>query len=266
MIPRNVLEAFQLDGDAIKLPGGQGTSVKVGNAVLKPVEDDPAYVDWVSSVLDDLQPKGYRLATPMRTKEGSSVYQGWSCARFEEGQPMEGNVEGKLKVARLFHKDLAGSPYRSAPTVENPWSRGHRIAWCQEEIPIETNATAKEVLHQLLTSITRHPDYETQLIHGDLAGNILFHQTLPPVVIDFSPTIAPAAYGESILLCDCIAWQGSSLQAMHLLPENNHSKEMITRALIFRLAVAAIFANGDDRSFAAELKAYEPIVKTLVRA
>jgi len=46
-----------------------------------------------------------------------------------------------------------------------------------------------------------------QIIHGDLCGNILFHETLSPVVIDFSLDYRPREYAEAILIADSIAWE-----------------------------------------------------------
>lgn len=45
----------------------------------------------------------------------------------------------------------------------------------------------------------------------------MFDKTLSPLIIDFSPTIAPVEYAEAILVCDCIAWQGSAISEMELI-------------------------------------------------
>ncbi|XEC97485.1 hypothetical protein AB6A23_13550 [Paenibacillus tarimensis] len=104
--------------------------------------------------------------------------------------------------------------------------------------------------------------YKVQFVHGDLSGNILFDQVLTPLIIDFSPTIAPVEYAEAILVCDCIAWQGSDLSEIELFPTDELYKEMIIRAIIFRLAVSAIFAKGNnDQLFIGEYRAFKPIIE-----
>lgn len=60
-----------------------------------------------------------------------------------------------------------------------------------------------------------------QIIHGDLCGNILFHDTLPPVVIDFPLDCRPREYAETILLADAIVWENGGEEAYSLLPPNS---------------------------------------------
>jgi hypothetical protein len=100
-----------------------------------------------------------------------------------------------------------------------------------------------------------------QIVHSNLSGNILFDQVLSPLVIDFSPTIAPVEYAEAILVCDCIAWQGSKISEIDLLPDDELYKEMIIRAIIFRLSVSAIFSKGDYLKFYQEYLAFKSIVE-----
>ena len=45
LVPRRVTEAFGLIGTPVALAGGEGTSVQIGRAVLKPV-DDPVEAAW----------------------------------------------------------------------------------------------------------------------------------------------------------------------------------------------------------------------------
>lgn len=44
------LEAFRLSGVPVPLPGGEGCSVRVGDAVLKPV-DDQEFTDWLAETM-----------------------------------------------------------------------------------------------------------------------------------------------------------------------------------------------------------------------
>ena len=86
-----------------------------------------------------------------------------------------------------------------------------------------------------------------QIIHGDLCGNILFHETLPPVVIDFSLDYRPREYAEAILLADAIVWEHGGKEAYSLLPAN--SEQILLRACLFRLLTKALLKPQDVENF-----------------
>lgn len=260
-ISKEILQSFTLSGDILQLSGGQNTSIKVGNAVIKPV-DNKQQIEWVMSVIYNLDPQGYRVSKPIRSIYGAFVHNGWACTQYEPGKDMMGRVKEKLFVSRLFHRDLAAVRFHDFPHHDNPWSKGHRIAWQSDTLPMDLPNVAKEILSDLLCKVSLKRQYKVQLVHGDLSGNILFDQVLTPLIIDFSPTIAPVEYAEAILVCDCIAWQGSDLSEIELFPTNELYKEMIIRAIIFRLAVSAIFAKGNnDHLFIGEYRAFKPIIE-----
>ncbi len=87
----------------------------------------------------------------------------------------------------------------------------------------------------------------SQIIHGDLCGNILFHDTLPPVVIDFSLDYRPREYAEAILIADSIAWENGGEEAYTLLPP--HSEQILLRACLFRLLTKALLKSQDRENF-----------------
>jgi hypothetical protein len=86
-----------------------------------------------------------------------------------------------------------------------------------------------------------------QIIHGDLCGNILFHDTLPPVVIDFSLDYRPREYAEAILIADSIVWENGGEEAYALLPP--HSEQILLRACLFRLVTKALLKPQDVENF-----------------
>jgi len=262
LLSREILDSFGLQGEAVPLEGGQNTSVKVQNAVLKPSENEQ-HDEWVLGIMHGLQPRDYRVSRPIPARNGSFVSGGWTCSRFEPGTEVQGCLEQKLKVARLFHRDLASIPYEGFSEPDHPWSRGHRIAWQTEGLPAGFPVPVRDFLAGLLGKVKRSGEYPVQLIHGDLAGNILFDETLGPLIIDFSPTVAPQAYAEAILVCDGIAWQGCPLSDLGLLPNDSHYREMLLRAVIFRLSVSAMFCGENTERFFTEAEAFGPIIEHL---
>lgn len=256
---KQIAASFNLDGEPIPLAGGQNTSVKINDAVLKPVDDEP-HSEWLLNVIDKIVPDGYRLSKPIRSKNGKFVSKGWICMRFERGHETRGNIEEKLRVSRLFHRDISGVSVRDFPQPDHVWSKAHRIAWQTKELPEGVHKDARDIVESLLCSISLQKRYNVQVVHGDLSGNILLDDALEPLIIDFSPTVAPVEYAEAILACDCIAWQGSPISELDTLPDSKLYNEMILRAVIFRLTVAAICSGQDYDAFMREFTSFRPIV------
>ncbi|HEX5121228.1 MAG TPA: hypothetical protein VFW65_39090 [Pseudonocardiaceae bacterium] len=48
-----------------------------------------------------------------------------------------------------------------------------------------------------------------QLVHGDIAGNVLFAAEAPPAVIDFWPVQRPAGYPLAVAAVDLLAWSAA---------------------------------------------------------
>jgi uncharacterized protein (TIGR02569 family) len=263
LVPENVLRSFNLSSDITKLRGGQNTSLKVENTVLKPIEEDFTHVEWLLSVVDNINPQGYRLAKPIKSKNGTYVTSNWINTKFEPGEEANGRIAEKLHISKLFHHDLSKVTIDDFRAPNNRWEKAHRVAWQVVDMPKQIHQNAKKIINQLLCKVTRTEVYSMQIIHGDLAGNILFHEKLSPLIIDFSPTIAPREYADAILVCDCIAWQESNVSEIDLLPSTEFYKEMVLRAIIFRLTTAALASGNNEDLFHQEYFAYKPILEYL---
>jgi hypothetical protein len=100
-----------------------------------------------------------------------------------------------------------------------------------------------------------------QIIHGDLCWNILFHATLPPVVIDFSLDYRPREYAEAILIADSIAWEHGGEEAYSLLPPN--SEQVLLRACLFRLITKALLKPKDVENFRVRWEGYRKIIQKI---
>ena len=75
-----------------------------------------------------------------------------------------------------------------------------------------------------------------QLVHGDLGGNVLLHDSLPPAVIDVSPYWRPTGYADAIVVADAVAWEGAGDDLVERLLRRQ-GEQLLLRAVLFRVAV-----------------------------
>ncbi len=256
MIPLDVLDAFSLPHNAVPLPGGQGNSWRAGDGVLKPHEE--AY-EWISTIVNQLNPTNFRISRHHITRDGLHTYRGWWCTHFEDGQEVTGKITEKYHIAQELHNLLAQVtiPDNWRPS-DSPWSRAHEIVWWERELPAEIHPEISKTIKDIMT-LLKPLSLPAQIIHGDLCGNILFHKTLPPVVIDFSLDYRPREYAEAILLADSIVWENGGEEAYALLPPN--SKQIFLRACLFRLVTKALLRPQDLENFRVRWKGYRDIIQ-----
>jgi uncharacterized protein (TIGR02569 family) len=161
------------------------------------------------------------------------VCEGWTAWPFLEGRHEAGRWADVIAVGERFHAataDIARPPFLDRRT--DRWSLADRVAW----EGVASRGDHMNVRHVVtLMSRLRPVAQPSQLIHGDLTGNVLFHPTLPPAVIDLSPYWRPRAFASAIVVADALVWEGadeSLLDAVSALPD---FPQHLARALIYRL-------------------------------
>jgi hypothetical protein len=89
-----------------------------------------------------------------------------------------------------------------------------------------------------------------QLVHGDLAGNVLFgddEDGPAPGVLDLSPYRRPGAYADAIVVVDAVAWHGADLHhARRFVERAPDGRALLARAITFR----AVAERGSPRAYA----------------
>jgi putative hydrolase of the HAD superfamily len=252
--PRAVLDAFGAAHDAgpgsapaaaalvpRPLPGGQGSSVLAGPLVLKPhAADHLAEARWSAEVVEWIAGRaaGFRVARPVRTKEGALFVEGWGATEALEGELRGAGPEDWPALFEAGHaynealRDLPRPELLEART--HRWALADRVAF-GEPYPDPVPA-ARLLLETLLRQ--RRPSHEPeQVIHGDLAGNVLFSPGRPPAVIDFSPYWRPADYALAVAAVDALLWYEAPLSVLELVARRTGPGfgDHLIRALIFRL-------------------------------
>ncbi|WP_328471129.1 hypothetical protein OHA21_06430 [Actinoplanes sp. NBC_00393] len=228
MIPKAVLRSFGADGTPRPLAGGQGTSWTAGDLVFKP-EDSTAHA-WLGEVFAQVKQDGFRLAEPVRARDGAWAHDGWTATRLVAGSaPDYGSArtwQEILTAGRAFHRAVAHLPRPGfMDERDDPWAVADRVAWGERTMRF----------HPLFAPVARRlrealePLGEPQIVHGDLTGNVLFAPGLPPAVIDVSPYWRPPAYADGIVIADALCWHG--LRTTLDVPA-----AAIARGLLFRMA------------------------------
>jgi uncharacterized protein (TIGR02569 family) len=227
--PAQVLAAFEVSARPEPLSGGQATAWRAGDVVLKPLDMSIDALRWQAEVLGAVEPDGFRVAPPLRTSEGELVVDGWTAWPMLAGThaPRWAQI---VAVGERFHRALAGVERPAAvldPRADG-WARADRIAW--EEQPAGDFGRVPEVTHLLAarTAVSA----PSQLIHGDLSGNVLFADGLPPAVIDLSPYWRPPAYASAIVAVDAVLWHGADVDLLSTVAAD---AQLLVRALLFRL-------------------------------
>src|SRR6516162_2509681 len=202
-----VLASFGGHAEPVPLPGGEGTAWRAGEVVLKPA-GDPA--DWAG-----VSPLWPRLIT----------------------------------ASRAFHAALAGRP--APPWLGrdgSPWTAGDQVAWGERDPGSVLAAAPGPLAGQLrgLLAALRPVRLPSQLIHGDLGGNVLFSPASPPAVIDFSPYWRPAGLALAVAAVDALTWGGADPAILGELDGEPEIGQLLARAHVGRLVTEVVSRRGDQ--------------------
>lgn len=252
VVPAEVLASFGVGGiAAVRLPGGQGITWRAGQVVLKPADLAHA-ARWEADVYDALNGPGFRVPRPVRSVTGDWVAHGWTAWLWVAGAAADwSGVSARwpelIAVSRALHAALAGvavPPWRAA--VENPWTIGDQVAWGERDPGPLLGPAAGQLAGQVrrLMGVLRPVDLPDQLIHADLAGNVLFCDGLAPAVIDFSPLERPAGLPLAVVAVDTLMWHRARPEVLGRLADEPELDQLLARALIYRLTTEIIRHSG----------------------
>jgi hypothetical protein len=90
------------------------------------------------------------------------------------------------------------------------------------------------------------PGVRSQLIHGDLGGNVLFAHDRPPAIIDFAPYWRPAAFAAAIVVANALIWEGADTSLIAAVRHIDDFPQYRLRALVYRAVTESIFGTTTD--------------------
>lgn len=239
------LAAFGVEAEPKPLAGGQGKAWRCGAVVLKPLDPamSPDELEWQGGVLDAVREDGFRVPHLLRARDGSLLVEGWSAWEWVEGAHRERAWPEVIAVGERFHAALAGVARPAfIDRRTDHWATGDRVAW--GELPAAGFGHVKH-LARLAAALRPVDESSSGLVHGDLTGNVLFAEGLPPAVIDFSPYWRPPGFAAAIVVGDALVWEGADESLLGAVAHVDDFPQLLLRALVYRVVVDALFRAGE---------------------
>jgi uncharacterized protein (TIGR02569 family) len=257
--PADVLAAFGASDAPTRLAGGRGDAWRAGDIVVKPADESEVGLAWQADVLAEVPPDIVRVARPTRSATGAFVVDGWCASTFCVGRHEPRRWLDVIAAGRRFHRSLHDVPRPAFLEARSDrWAVADRAAWGDASIAPYLDAPHVARLAQHLAPIRDR----SQLIHGDLTGNVLFADPLPPAVIDLSAYWRPVGFATAIVVADALTWEGGTVADVAPVAEGDQFGQLLARALLFRIVADVELDRG---SIDVPLAAYLPAVDLAVR-
>lgn len=260
-----VLEQFGLLRELTPLAGGNtGMCYRSGDIVLKPDQDEEL-IAWMAGVVDEVSPSPeFRLCRPVAARSGRWTVSGWAALTFAQGShDRGGRWDEVLAAGRALHRAIRHLPKpRFLDARNDRWFLADRAVWGEMKVAVPEELRAEvEAVSDMLQPV----DVSSQVVHSDLCGNTLVHDRLPPAIIDFSALFRPAEYGEGILVSDAVIWECAPMSLAEHWTTGEDRRQMLIRACLFRLYVAAIGWPAMPDRLAAICEHHAPLTEWLRR-
>jgi len=235
----DVSDAFGAVGQPERLSAGRHPTWRIGDVVLKSVDISEEQLSWQTTLQERLQGyDGFRVPQIIPANEGQLVIDGWYAMTFLSGRHEPGRWLDIIDVGDVFHGAVAAEP---APPFlgdrTDPWSIGDRVAW-GELSPDDVPPTKH--LDRLLGALAS-VDGRSQLVHGDLNGNVLFDDHLRPAVLDLSPYYRPTPFASAVVVADALVWEGADEALVSAFEGETDFPQYLLRALIYRIVTDRLF-------------------------
>jgi len=162
---QNILDAFSVSGTAIQLIGGEGECYRVGDVVLKPTRNS-AEASWIADIYENLESDDFRIPQPVRAKNESWVYDGYTANKHLDGEIKKDNYLEAMELSKVFHnaiKDIEKVDFFDQKT--DVFAIADRMAW--GEMPIYDYEIANKAIEKLF-ALLKENQLPNQLIHVGL--------------------------------------------------------------------------------------------------
>ncbi len=249
----SVLDAFAARGEPRQVSGGRGLVWRCGDVAFKPVDDDSH--DWTCDVYDGW-PADARVGVPqpLRTRDGTWSIDGWGAHVWVDGGTavVADDPVWFRRAAEDFHSVTA--PLSRPAFLDDrhdPWAIGDRVAFGEQE-PVAANDFVQQAL-----AGCGHLTEPSQVVHGDLTGNVLRAADDRAFVIDWPAYFRPVAWAMAVVVTDAVCWEGADSSLLHTWDDLPSWPQMLRRALAYRVTTRAL--GEDDPDLSRELRVLDEV-------
>lgn len=206
----------------------------------------PAEASWVATMLGELAVPDLRIGRPLRSSDGRWVVGGWVAFRLVEGRP-EPRYDEIVAASLRLHKATADlNRPRFLHVRSGVFAVADRAAWGEQEVTLAPSLGGR--LFDVLAGARRTPRLTSQVVHGDLFGNVLFAGNAAPAIVDFVAFYRPPEWAAAVVVVDALAWGGADTGILHRWSHLPEWPQALLHALLFRLAVHALHPLSDRQS------------------
>lgn len=239
----SVLNEFKISGEIVVLPGGECRTYRVGNVVLKHInQDSKEYTNWIADLFANIKEDGFRVSKPIPTENGTWITaDGWSAWSFLEGNhEFRDHIPESINAINKFHNAVKNiSKPELLSNEDNPYTRADTFTWTDKPTYIDTQV--KDLVESLYLIRKPVSGLTDQLVHGDLnPDNILIALNLPPAIIDIAPYWRPPEFALAVYAY-WIACYRNDPDLLNYFSEVREFKQMLVRAGIRMLLIMSEF-------------------------
>jgi uncharacterized protein (TIGR02569 family) len=244
---QSILTAFGVSGEPVLLQGGEGTCYRVDHLVFKPT-NNAIETSWIADLNSSLSSPKFRIPKPIRAKDGSWVFNGWAASEFLQGEHRADRYTEAIEVCKDFHRALVDIPKPDwFDKKRDVFSLSDRMAW--GELPIPDFELAEEPFKKIFGFLDENR-LPNQLIHGDWGlAQILFHDQLPPAVLDMTPYFRPADFPIADMILSAIVDDGADISLLDSGKGIKEFDQLLLRAFVFRTCTYVGFQIHPENNY-----------------
>ncbi len=167
-------------------------------------------------------------------------------------------------AGEAFHVHIAGLEKPAFLDLRtDAWSTGDRVAW-EGRLASGGEPTRDQI--ERLRAALEPVSSPSQVIHGDLGGNVLLTEG-GPAVIDWPPYYRPAGFALAVAAADAVRWEDVPVSFLDAWAEVADWHQLLARALIYRLATTGVqqLQGSASLSSADHAAVSEPAVSHVLR-
>ncbi|MFZ2238876.1 MAG: TIGR02569 family protein, partial [Gordonia amarae] len=139
--------------------------------------------------------------------------------------------------------------------------RSARAAGMAEPTSVDGQASLEAL--RMLAKLRKPVEMQSQVVHGDLFGTVLFAGSAAPGITDIVPYWRPAVWASAVAVVDSLAWGGADEDLVNRWADQDEWPQMLLRATMFRLAVHALHPRSTGGALPGLLRVVE-LVRLLV--